>query len=87
MTHRDAGITSAVVNAATQVGSSVGTAVLNSLAVSATAAYLVSRPLTAPGRQAALVHGSATATACAAGLLAAMDAAMRVVIRNTEEKS
>ncbi|MEY9856297.1 fucose permease [Catenulispora sp. GAS73] len=50
VTHRDAGITSAVVNAATQVGSSVGSAVLNSLAVSATAAYLVSRPLTASGR-------------------------------------
>ncbi|WP_194910451.1 hypothetical protein [Catenulispora rubra] len=87
MTHRDAGITSAVVNAATQVGSSVGTAVLNSLAVSATAACLVEYPLTASGRQAALVHGYATAIAVAAGLLAAMGAAMLVMIRTTEEKS
>ena len=86
VTHRDAGITSAVVNAATQVGSSVGTAVLNSLAVGATAAYLLSHPTTAPGRQAALVHGYATAIAWAAGLLAAMAAAMLVMIRSTQEK-
>jgi EmrB/QacA subfamily drug resistance transporter len=86
VTHRDAGITSAVVNAATQVGSSVGTAVLNSLAVGATAAYLLSHPITAPGRQAALVHGYATAIAWAAGLLAAMSAAMLVMIRSTQEK-
>ncbi|MEY9886898.1 EmrB/QacA subfamily drug resistance transporter [Catenulispora sp. MAP5-51] len=86
VTHRDAGITSAVVNAATQVGSSVGTAVLNSLAVGATAAYLLSHPTTAQGRQAALVHGYATAIAWAAGLLAAMAAAMLVMIRSTQEK-
>jgi len=87
VTHRDAGITSAVVNVATQVGSSVGTAVLNSLAVGATAAYLVSHPSTAPTHGAALVHGYATAIAWAAGLLAAMAAAMLVLIRTTEEKS
>ncbi|MEY9929110.1 EmrB/QacA subfamily drug resistance transporter [Catenulispora sp. GP43] len=86
VTHHDAGITSAVVNTATQVGSSVGTAVLNSLAVGATAAYLLSHPPTAPGRQAALVHGYATAIAWAAGLLAAMAAAMLVMIRSTQEK-
>jgi predicted MFS family arabinose efflux permease len=87
VTYRDAGITSAVVNAATQVGSSVGTAVLNPLAVSATAAYLISHPPTAPNPGAALVHGYATAIAWAAGLLAATAAAMLVLIRTTEEKS
>ena len=58
---------------------------LNSLAVSATAAYLVSHPPTAWNPGAALVHGYATAIAWAAGLLAAMAAAMLVMIGTTEE--
>jgi EmrB/QacA subfamily drug resistance transporter len=70
ITQRDAGVASAVINAATQVGSSIGTAILNTLAVTATAAYLATH--TPSLRQAALVHGYATATAWATGLLAAM---------------
>ncbi|WP_194923763.1 MFS transporter [Catenulispora pinisilvae] len=81
VTQRDAGITSAVANAATQVGSSVGTAVLNSLAVSATAAYLLSHPSSASGHQAALVHGYATATGWAAALLALMAVGLFLLLR------
>lgn len=72
VTQRDAGVASAVINAATQVGSSIGTAILNTIAVSGTAAYLATHAPTPAVRQAALVHGYATATAWATGLLAAM---------------
>jgi fucose permease len=84
VTQRDAGVTSAVINAATQVGSSVGTAVLNTLAVSATAAYLVSHPPTASLHQAALVHGYATAIAWAGGLLTAMAVVVFLLIRTEQ---
>ncbi|NUP48822.1 MAG: MFS transporter [Catenulispora sp.] len=80
-TQRDAGVTSAVVNAATQVGSSVGTAVLNTLAVSATAAYLASHAAGPSAHQAALVHGYASATLWAAVLLAVMAACTYALIR------
>jgi len=75
---RDAGIASAVVNTATQVGSSVGTAVLNTLAVSATAAFAAAHP----GRPvAALVHGYATATGWSAVAVAAVALAVLVLVR------
>jgi EmrB/QacA subfamily drug resistance transporter len=52
----DAGVASALVNTMNQVGASLGTALLNTIAASATAAYLVSHagPASAP---AGLVHG------------------------------
>jgi len=59
---RDAGIAAAVANVAMQVGSSVGVAVLNSIAVAATRSYVGS-----PGPRAALVHGYATSAAWVAG--------------------
>ncbi|GAA0230639.1 MFS transporter [Actinomadura nitritigenes] len=69
---QEAGVASAMINAAAQVGGSIGTAVLNTLAVTATATYLAAHPA-APGlHRAALVHGYATATAWATGLLAVM---------------
>ncbi|WP_433440580.1 MFS transporter [Nonomuraea sp. CA-141351] len=72
VTHQDAGVASAVINAATQVGSSIGTAILNTLAVTATATYLATHPTAPSLHRAALIHGYATATAWATGLLAAM---------------
>jgi EmrB/QacA subfamily drug resistance transporter len=72
VTQQDAGIASAVINAATQVGSSIGTAILNTLAVTATATYLATHPTAPTLQRAALIHGYATATAWATGLLAAM---------------
>ena len=62
---RDAGVAAAVANVAMQVGGSLGVAVLNSIAVSATRGYAVSGD-----PRAALVHGYATAAGwVTAGLL------------------
>ncbi len=61
---RQAGVAAATANTAMQIGSSLGTAVLNTIAVTAAADY--------PGpATAALVHGYATATTAAAGALLA----------------
>jgi EmrB/QacA subfamily drug resistance transporter len=80
VSQRDAGVASAVINAATQVGGSIGTAVVNTLAVSATAAYLATHA-PSPSRQvAALVHGYTNATAWSAGLLAAMAIVVFVLV-------
>jgi EmrB/QacA subfamily drug resistance transporter len=70
---RQAGVASAVVNATQQVGASLGTAVLNSIAVAATAAFVGPRPV-------AIVHGFAEATAVGAGimLLAALVAGLLI---------
>ncbi len=62
---RDAGIAAAVANIASQVGGSIGIAVLNTLAITATGSHLQSG-----ARVHALVHGYAVATATAAALLA-----------------
>ncbi|MET7622191.1 MFS transporter [Streptomyces sp. NPDC005408] len=70
---RDAGIASAVANASQQTGSSIGTALLNTIAASATAGYLADHAQQqADGTPpvAALVHGYAVAAAWGAGILA-----------------
>jgi EmrB/QacA subfamily drug resistance transporter len=61
---RDAGVAAAVANVAMQVGSSLGVAVLNSIAVSATRDYVGS-----PDPRAALVHGYATSAGWVAAAL------------------
>jgi EmrB/QacA subfamily drug resistance transporter len=61
---RDAGVAAAVANVAMQVGSSLGVAALNSIAVSATRGYTGS-----PDPRAALVHGYATSAGWVAGSL------------------
>jgi EmrB/QacA subfamily drug resistance transporter len=67
---RQAGVAAAAVNAATQVGGSLGTALLNTIAASATAAYLVGlRPSQGAVAQ-GLVHGYSIATGWAAAILA-----------------
>ena len=65
---RDAGVASAVVTTSQQVGGSIGTALLNTVAAGATAAYLAARPA-APVPY-ALVHGYTTAAAYGAALFA-----------------
>lgn len=67
---RDVGVTSAATNTAQQMGASIGTALLNTLAASATAAYLATHARTAATEAAATVHGFASASAWAAGALA-----------------
>jgi hypothetical protein len=64
----EAGVASAVANTAEQIGASVGTALLNTVAASATASYLADRHHT---KVAGLVHGYATAAGWAAAILLA----------------
>jgi hypothetical protein len=64
----DTGVTSAMSSTSNQIGASVGTAVLSSIAASATASYLAANP-TGAATGIAIVHGFATATAVGAALL------------------
>ena len=66
---RDAGIASAALNSAQQIGASLGIAALNTLATSTTVAYLIAN--TAATRADALVHGYAVAAVWGALLLLA----------------
>ena len=66
---RDVGITSATTNTSQQIGASIGTALLNTIAATATAAYLVTHGHSAAEVTAATVHGYAVASAWAAGSL------------------
>jgi len=70
---REAGIAAAAVNTASQVGGSLGTALLNTIAVSAAAGFVGSRA-------GAFVHGFSMATAWGAGILvlAALIAAVTI---------
>ncbi len=58
---QDAGVGSATLNTAQQVGGSIGTSLLNTLAASAATSYLVGRALTPSNLQAALLHSYTTA--------------------------
>lgn len=67
---REAGVASAALNTSQQVGASLGTALLNTIAATGTATYIASHP-PGPGVQlAAQVEGFALATAWGAGILA-----------------
>jgi predicted MFS family arabinose efflux permease len=57
----DAGVGSAALNTSQQVGGSIGTALLNTVAASATAAYLVGRTVTSSTTKASALHGYTTA--------------------------
>ncbi len=78
---RDAGVAAAVANTAMQVGGSIGTAVLNTVAITATSAYLGSNPVSQGARDEALVHGYAAATTWAGVLLVAVAAVAMALIR------
>jgi EmrB/QacA subfamily drug resistance transporter len=58
---RDAGVGSATLNTAQQVGGSIGTSLLNTLAASASASYLVGRAPTSANLRLALLHSYTTA--------------------------
>jgi EmrB/QacA subfamily drug resistance transporter len=64
-----AGVASAMVGASQQVGGSVGTALLNTIAASSTATYLLSHVHGKANTNAALVHGFSTAYWWAVGFL------------------
>jgi EmrB/QacA subfamily drug resistance transporter len=61
LTPRDAGVGSATLNTSQQVGGSVGTALLNTLAASAAASFLAASNHTATATRAAALHGDTTA--------------------------
>ena len=70
----DAGVASAMVNTMQQVGQSVGTALLNTIAVSATTSYFTAHASTTAGstlESLSALHGYTTAFWWAAGILAA----------------
>jgi EmrB/QacA subfamily drug resistance transporter len=58
---QDASVGSATLNAAQQVGGSIGTSLLNTLAASAAASYLVGKTLTPANSEAAVLHSYTTA--------------------------
>src|SRR5271169_6588199 len=58
---RDAGVGSATLNTAQQIGGSIGTSLLNTLAAGAATSYLVGRTVTPASIQAALLHSYTTA--------------------------
>ena len=66
---REAGVAAAAVNTAQQVGASIGTALLNTVAASATITYLAMHSARVVGAT-ALVHGYSVATGWGAGMLA-----------------
>ena len=74
-----AGVASAAVNAAQQIGASIGVAVLNAVAAGATGAYLATHPAQ-HGPASALVHGFTVATAWAALILVAGAAVAALVV-------
>jgi hypothetical protein len=61
LAQRDAGVGSATLNTSQQVGGSIGTALLNTLAASAASAYLVGRAVTPQTLKAAALHSYTTA--------------------------
>ena len=74
----DSGVASAMVNTTQQVGGSLGTALLNTVAATATAAYIrANGPASSP---AGLVHGYSLAFAVGAGLLAAAAVVAAVLV-------
>jgi EmrB/QacA subfamily drug resistance transporter len=66
---RDVGITSATTNSSQQIGASIGTALLNTIAAIETSAYLRSHTRSPNLAAQATVHGFAVASAWAAGSL------------------
>ena len=66
---RDVGITSAMTTTSQQIGASIGTALLNTIAATATVTYLATRAKTVHVVTAATVHGYAVASGWAAGIL------------------
>ncbi|MFW0795957.1 MFS transporter [Gordonia sp. CPCC 205515] len=84
---RDAGVASAMVNTSQQVGGAVGTALLNTIAATATASYISDHMSSAHGpgaamevQASALVHGQSTGFFVAAAILAGVAVVAGVLI-------
>jgi len=78
---KDAGVSSALVNATQQIGSSLGTALLNTVAAAATAAYLAVNAHHLGATVEAPVHGYTTGFTVSAVLVFAAAAVTAFMIR------
>jgi EmrB/QacA subfamily drug resistance transporter len=77
----DAGVASALVNATQQTGSSMGAALINTIATSATASYLATHGTTVSALTAGAIHGYTTAFEFSAVMLALAAVAAVTLIR------
>ncbi len=82
----DAGVASALVNTTQQVGSSLGTALLNTLAATATATYLAAHFGTSGAARAAAVHGYTTGFTLSAVLLGLAALSTAILVRPTRSE-
>ena len=82
----DAGVASALVNATQQVGSSLGTALLNTVAASATASYFVANAHQFGVTAAAPVHGYTTGFTVSAALVLVAAMVALLVIRASRDQ-
>ena len=80
---QDAGVASALVNTTQQVGGSLGTALLNTLAATAATTYLAGHARSAEAVQTAAVHGYTTAFTVSAVLLASAAAVAGLLVRSS----
>jgi EmrB/QacA subfamily drug resistance transporter len=84
--NHDAGVASALVNTTQQIGGALGTALLVTIATSASTDYITGHPSTAASAHAlvaqAAVHGYTVAFTWSAGILAAAALAVGVLIRS-----
>src|SRR5580704_7487843 len=83
---KDAGVASALVNTTQQVGGSLGTALLNTLAATTATTYLATHAHTVTAAQSAAVHGYTTAFTVSAVLLAAAAVVAGLLIRASREQ-
>ncbi len=77
----DAGVASALVNATQQTGGSMGAALINTIATSATASYLVVHGTSSASLAAGSIHGYTTAFTFSAAVLAVAAASAFLLIR------
>jgi EmrB/QacA subfamily drug resistance transporter len=82
---RSAGVAAAVANTAMQIGGSIGTAVLNTVAITATRDYASTHAAAAP--VSALVHGYAAAAVGASELLACVAVLVAVLVRTPRQQA
>jgi len=78
----DAGVASATVNTMQQVGGAVGTALLNTLAATAAANYLVGKTLSPKVAELASIHSYSVAFWVSAGIFAAGSVLAAVILRS-----
>ncbi|MDR3648814.1 MAG: MFS transporter [Acidimicrobiales bacterium] len=84
---KDAGVASALVNTTQQVGGSLGTALLNTVAASAATTYLAGHAKSAAAVQSAAVHGYTTAFTVSAVLLAGAAVVAGLLVRASRDQA